>query len=234
MTTDAPARYVPQLRDLPSSDRPRERLKQYGAVQLTDAEIIAILLRTGLKGENVLTLANRLLNTFGGVKGLLKTSLDEMCDIRGISEAKACQVIAGLDLGRRAAIPAPDRPVIRSSKDVYDLVSGEMQFLQQEHLRALMLNTKNEVVATAEIYRGTVNTASVRVAEVIRPAVRGNYPSIVVVHNHPSGDPSPSSEDILVTRRIRQSAEMMDIELLDHVVIGEQKHVSMKTLGLGF
>ena len=124
--------------------------------------------------------------------------------------------------------------VIRSPLDVFNLLSAEMAFLVQEHLKVLLLNTKNEVLATHEIYKGSVNSAVIRVAEVLRPAIRENCPNIIIAHNHPSGDPTPSPEDIMVTRQIRTCAEMMDIELLDHVVIGNQRFVSLKERGLGF
>jgi DNA repair protein RadC len=143
--------------------------------------------------------------------------------------------MAAFELGRRLVSMHPeDRAVIRSPQDVFNLLGAEMGLLDQEHLRVLLLNTKNEVLATQEIYKGSVNSDQVRVAELLRPAVRQNYPSLIMVHNHPSGDPSPSPEDILVTREVRASIQLMDIELLDHVIIGAQKHVSLKEKKLGF
>ena len=143
--------------------------------------------------------------------------------------------MAALELGRRLTSLQPeDRAVIRSPQDVFNLMSGEMSFFDQEHLRVLLLNTKNQVLGTHEIYIGNVNSSVVRVSEVLRPAVRENCPSLIVVHNHPSGDPTPSPEDILVTRELRASAEMMDIELLDHIVLGQGQFVSLKDKGLGF
>ena len=227
--------YTTMIRDLPQDERPRERLQQYGPSHLSNGELIAILLRVGSAGESVLRLSERVLATYGGLGGVAKASYGELCDLRGISDAKACQLLAALELGRRLTSLQPDdRAVIRTPQDVFNLLSAEMGFLVQEHLRVLLLNTKNEVLSTHEIYKGNVNSAVIRVSEVLRPAVRENCPNIIIAHNHPSGDPTPSPEDILVTRQIRTCAEMMDIELLDHIVIGNQRFVSLKERGLGF
>ena len=235
MQNSGETQYTTMIRDLPQDERPRERLRQYGPSHLSNAELIAILLRVGSAGESVLNLSARVLSMYGGLGGVARASYGELCDLHGISDAKACQLLAALELGRRLASLHPeDRAVIRSPQDVFNLMSAEMGFLVQEHLRVLLLNTKNEVLATHEIYKGNVNSAVVRVSEVLRPAVRENCPNIVIVHNHPSGDPTPSPEDILVTRQIRTCAEMMDIELLDHIVIGNQRFVSLKERRLGF
>ena len=227
--------YTTMIRDLPQGERPRERLKQYGPGHLSNSELIAILLRVGSTGESVLNLSSRVLSTYGGLGGIARASYGELCDLHGISDAKACQLLAALELGRRLTSLHPDdRAVIRSPQDVFNLLSAEMGFLVQEHLRVLLLNTKNEVLGTHEIYKGNVNSAVIRVSEVLRPAIRENCPSIIIAHNHPSGDPTPSPEDILVTRQIRTGADMMDIKLLDHIVIGNQRFVSLKERGLGF
>ena len=227
--------YNPMIRDMPVDMRPRERLIGLGANALSTTELIAILLRAGVRGENVITMSGKLLAKVGGLSGLPEASITDMCDLHGVSEAKACQVLAAVELGRRAASVNPqNRPVIGSPEDVNNIVGPEMSQLPQEQLRALLLNTKNRVVAMRTIYQGTVNSASIRVAEILRPAIRENCPALIIVHNHPSGDPTPSPEDVLVTRRLSQSAEMMDIELLDHIIIGEQSFVSMKQRNLGF
>ena len=232
--TEGP-KYSTMIRDLPQDERPRERLQRYGPTHLSNAELIAILLRVGSTGESVLNLSSRVLSTYGGIGGVARASYGELCELHGISDAKACQLLAALELGRRLASLQPeDRAVIRSPQDVFNLMSAEMGYLVQEHLRVLLLNTKNEVLAVHEIYKGNVNSAVIRVSEVLRPAVRENCPNVILVHNHPSGDPTPSPEDILVTRQIRTCAEMMDIELLDHIVIGNQRFVSLKERRLGF
>ena len=232
---EQPARYTYTIRDLPLGERPRERLRESGARSLSESELLAILLRTGLKGQNVVDLARRLLKDFGGLAGMARANYAELCNIKGISDAKACQLLAALEVGRRfRALTPEDHAKINSPQDVFNLLEGEMSILDQESLQVLLLNTKNAVVGKEEIYKGTVNSATVRVAEVLRPAIRNNCPNFIMVHNHPSGDPTPSPEDVLVTRRIRASAETMDIELLDHIIIAGRTWASLKERGLGF
>jgi DNA repair protein RadC len=236
MTGDGLGRYQPTIRDLPQGERPRERLREYGAKHLSNTELIAILLRTGLQGENVLSLSSRLLARFKGLAGLGRASFAELCAERGLSEAKACQVMAALELGRRFVSLAPEeRMVISSPKDVANLVMAEMAAFDQEHLRVVLLNTKNEVLSIQEIYIGNVNSSVVRPGEVLRPAVRDNAPSVIVVHNHPSGDPTPSPEDIAITRELLAAGKLLGIELLDHLVVGSgNRYVSLNEKGLGF
>ena len=228
------------IRDLPANARPREMLRDFGARALSDRDLVAILLRSGRRGENVLALSERVLARFPDLRSLANANLDEICEISGIGEAKGCQVLAAMELGRRSSDFAHNhRKIIRESEDAYDIVKTSLKWLDYEELHVLLLSTKNEVMADVPVYKGTVNSASVRVAEVLRPAIRSNSPRFIVVHNHPSGDPTPSPEDILVTRSMRQSAEMMGIEMLDHIVVGDgrfddNKYVSMKQRGLGF
>lgn len=236
MSTNSHGQYQPMIRDLPQGERPRERLKQFGAKHMSNTELIAILLRTGMQGENVLSLSSRVLAQFDGLAGLGRTTFAELCALRGLSEAKACQLLAGLELGRRFVSLAPDeRVVINSPQDVANLVMAEMAALEQEHLKVLLLNTKNEVLSIQEIYVGNVNSSMVRPAEVIRPAVRDNTPSVIVVHNHPSGDPTPSQEDVSITRELVAAGNLLGVEVLDHLVIGNGcRFVSLKEKGLGF
>ena len=236
MSTNGHGQYQPMIRDLPHGERPRERLKQFGAKYLSNTELIAILLRTGMQGENVLSLSTRVLAQFDGLAGLGRSTFAELCSLRGLSEAKACQVLAGLELGRRFVSLAPEeRVVINAPQDVANLVMAEMAPLEQEHLKVLLLNTKNEVLSIDEIYVGNVNSSVVRPAEVIRPAVRDNAPSVIVVHNHPSGDPTPSTEDVSVTRALVAAGELLGVEVLDHLVVGNgNRYVSLKEKRLGF
>ncbi len=227
--------YTTLIRDMPEDERPRERLAKYGANILKNSELIAILLRTGMKGESVVNMSDRLIARFEGLEKMGRASFTELCSLNGISEAKACQLLAAFELGRRMVSLTPDaRAKINSPRDVYNLLGADMRYREQEHLRVLLISTKSEVVGDHSIYKGTVNSASVRVAEVLKPAVLENAPSIIVVHNHPSGDPTPSGPDIMITRQIKQAAELLDIELLDHIVIGGPTFVSMKDRGLGF
>ena len=236
MESNGAGHYQPMIRDLPHGERPRERLRDYGPRYVSTTELIAILLRTGVQGENVLSLASRLLSRSNGLAGLGKRSFAELCAERGLSEAKACQLLAALELGRRFVTLAPEeRAAIHSPQDAANLVMAEMAALEQEHLKVLLLNTKNEVLSVQEIYVGNVNSSIVRAAEVFRPAVRDNAPNIIVVHNHPSGDPTPSPEDVSITRELVAAGKLLRIDLLDHLVIGGgNRYVSLNERKLGF
>ncbi|NLS78762.1 MAG: DNA repair protein RadC [Chloroflexi bacterium] len=223
------------LRDLPAGDKPRERLSRLGAGALADSELLAILLRVGGNGENVLGLAQRLLAQLGGLPGLARASFSELEAVKGIGLAKAAQVKAALELGRRLLIAAPDaRPQIKSPADAANLLLAEMGFLEQEQMRVLLLDTKHRVMGTPTIYVGSLNTSVIRIAELFREAVKQNCAAIIVAHNHPSGDTSPSPEDIAVTQQIYSAGRLLDIDVLDHLIIGQQRFLSLKERGLGF
>lgn len=226
----------PTIRELPNEQRPRERLRQHGPGALGDPELLAILLRTGMQGENVVSMATRLIAEFGGLGGLTKAGYEELRQQRGLSDAKACQVMAALELGRRVASLAPaERPQISCAQDAAGLIIPYLEHLDQEKLIVLLLNTRNHVLLTRTIYVGTVNSSAVRPAEVLRPAIRENAPSIIVAHNHPSGDPTPSPEDVSVTRDLVAAGKLLDIDVLDHLVIGSGGNfVSLKERRLGF
>lgn len=227
--------YHPTILDLPSEERPRERLKHAGPQALANGELLAILLRVGVPGENVIALAGRLLTKWGGLAGLARVSFAELCAEHGVGEAKACQIKAALELGRRLSAALPEeRPEITGPGDVAGLLMTEMSLLAQESLRVVLLNTKHHVVGIREVYRGSVNSAQVRPAEVFRDAVRENCLALIVVHNHPSGDPTPSPEDIAVTRDLIRAGETLDIDVLDHIVIAGGRFVSLKAQRLAF
>jgi len=227
--------YQPLIRELPAQERPRERLKKYGAASLSNAELLAIILRTGAASESVLNLSAKLLARFGGLSGLAKAGFGELCMERGLAEAKAAQLKAALELGRRLLSTQPEeRLAVRSPEDVANLLQAEMSLLEQEELRLVLLDTKNQVLAISQLYKGSVNTSLIKVSELFREAVRENCPALVVVHNHPSGDPTPSPEDIKITEQIVKAGKLLDIEVLDHLIIGHQRYVSLKEKGLGF
>jgi DNA repair protein RadC len=229
------AEYYTRIRDLPASERPRERLRDFGASALSNAELLAIILRTGTQRESVVALATRLLSTYRGLIGLARASFRELCAEKGLGEAKAAQLKAALELGRRLSSTQPEeRVVVRSPADIANLLQTEMGLLEQEHLRVVLLNQRNQVLAIPELYRGSVNTSLIRVAELFRDAVRQNCPAVVLVHNHPSGDPTPSNDDIAMTKQAMEAGKLLDIEVLDHVIIGQGRYVSLKELGLGF
>jgi DNA repair protein RadC len=227
--------YHPTIKDLPSGERPRERLLHYGAAALSSVELLAIILRTGTHDENVIRVAQRLLATFGGLTGLAKANTAELTSEKGLGPAKAAQLKAALEMGKRLLVESPDeRPQIRSPADAANIVMSEMGLLDQEHLRTMLLDTKNRVLATPTIYVGSLNTSLIRVGELFREAIRSNCASLIVLHNHPSGDPTPSPEDVAVTRQIVEAGKLLDVEVLDHLVIGRQRFVSLKERGLGF
>ncbi|MDA8216435.1 MAG: RadC family protein [Chloroflexota bacterium] len=226
--------YHPTIKDLPMSERPRERLLAQGPDRLANHELLAILLRTGLQNENAVAVAQRLLARFDGLAGLARASQGELCAERGLGEAKAAQLLAAIELGRRLASAQPEERVqVRSPADVANLLS-EMAGFEQEHLKIVLLNAKNQVVAIRELYKGAADRATIRVGEVFREAVRQNSVALVVAHNHPSGDPNPSPEDVRVTGEIVEAGRLLDIEVLDHLVIGRGRFVSLRERRLGF
>ena len=192
-------------------------------------------MRIGAPGENVVTLSTRLLKDFGGLAGLDKASFADLQQIRGIDTAKIAQLKAAMELGRRLLISSPEaRPQITCPNDAANLLMLEMGCLEQEHLRTILLDTKNRVLDSPTIYIGNVNSSIIRVSEVFREAIRANATALIVAHNHPSGDPTPSPEDVQVTRTLTEAGTLLGIEVLDHLIIGHQRFVSLKERGLGF
>jgi DNA repair protein RadC len=226
--------YAPLIRDMPQDERPRERLLSVGPQALSTTELLAITLRTGTGGENVLRLAERLLAQCNGLAGVARASVKELCEVRGIGPAKAIEIKAALEIGRRLLATAPEeRPRVTSPADAANLLMAEMMLLEQEHMRLILLDTRNHVLSSPTVYVGSLNTSVIRIGELFRAAIRENAAAMIVAHNHPSGDPSPSPEDIHVTRQIASAGKLLDIELLDHVIIGRQRYVSLKERGLG-
>jgi DNA repair protein RadC len=232
---ESTSRPVYRITDLHETDRPRERLASLGPQALSNSELIAILLRVGVPGENAVQVGQRLLQQFGGISGIHRAPFDEMIKQHGIGEAKAAQIKAAIELGRRLTLEAPEeRPIINSPADAAALVQYEMSALEQEHLRVILLDRRNHVLEVVDLYRGSVNSSQVRVAEIFREAIRKNASALIVVHNHPSGDPTPSPDDVAVTRAIVQAGKMLDVDVLDHMVIGQGRWISLKERGLGF
>ncbi|MBU8770203.1 MULTISPECIES: DNA repair protein RadC [Cytobacillus] len=220
------------IKDFPQDERPRERFVLNGPQSLSNHELIAILLRTGTKDESVLQLANRLLTHFEGLRLLKDASLDEITAIKGIGSAKAIQLLAAVEIGRRiSTLTYDDRYTIRSPEDGANYVMHDMRFLSQEHFVCLYLNTKNQVLHKQTIFIGSLNASIVHPREVFKEAFRRSAASIICIHNHPSGDPTPSREDIEVTKRLAESGKIIGIEVLDHLIIGENKFVSLKEKG---
>ncbi|MDP1417364.1 DNA repair protein RadC [Peribacillus simplex] len=220
------------IRDYPKEERPRERFLQDGPQSLSNQELIALLLRTGSREESVLQLSGRLINSFKGLRLLKEASVEELTVIKGIGEAKAIQILASVELGRRInKLNDQDRYVIRSPEDGANYCMEEMRFLSQEHFVCLYLNTKNQVLQKTTVFIGSLNASIVHPREVFKEAFKRSAASIICLHNHPSGDPSPSREDIEVTKRLVECGKIIGIEVLDHIIIGEHKYVSLKEKG---
>jgi DNA repair protein RadC len=225
-----------RIADMAPDDRPRERLKKSGAGALSTPELLAVLFRTGVKGESVVELGQRILSQFGGLVGLQKADYVELENQHGMGEAKATALKAAIELGQRLSVQSPEtRPVVSSPADAAALVQYEMAALPQEHLKAILVDTRNRVIGDViELYKGSINFTSVRIAEIFKPAIQRNAASIILVHNHPSGDPTPSPDDLALTKGVREAGKLLDIELLDHLIIGQGRYVSMKEKKLGF
>lgn len=213
-------------------DRPHERLIRQGADSLSNQELLAIMLRTGTKEESVLTLANRILLYFERLHGLKHATLEELKSIKGIGEVKAVQILAVIELAKRLAQKEYDsRFTIRSPEDAAKLLIPEMCSLQQEHFVTLFLNTKNQVIHKQTIFIGSLNASIVHPREIFKEAVKRSAACIICAHNHPSGVTTPSQEDIDVTARLQQVGEIIGIELVDHLIIGDHSFLSLKERG---
>ena len=227
------------IREMPEGERPRERLKLRGAAALSDAELIAILLRTGMKGTSVVQLAQELLVKFRTLPELAGALVEEIAQVKGIGETKAIQLKAAFELARRLSGNTRDNQTpISSPEDAAVVVREDMRLLDREEFRVLLLNTKNGLIKKCEVSRGSLNASIVEPREVFKDAIAASAASMILVHNHPSGDPTPSSEDIAVTKRLVKAGELLNIAVLDHIILGhrttkrDQDFVSLKELGL--
>lgn len=221
------------MKDVPQEDRPRERLLRYGRQALSDRELVAIILGSGNRNESVLELSGRLLSHFEGFELLREASVEELRKIKGIGIAKAVLIQACMEFGGRAAgRHNKNRYTVCSPEDGANFVMEEMRVLNQEHFVAVFLNTKNQVIHKSTIFIGSLNASIVHPREVFKEAVRRSAASMICFHNHPSGDPSPSQEDIDVTKRLVSCGKMIGVDVLDHIVIGDRKFISLKQKGL--
>jgi DNA repair protein RadC len=219
---DFPTLPMPQLkiREMPEEERPREKLMSRGAAALTDPELIAILLRTGVRGANAIEVARELLAKYKSLGGLSRCTVKELAAIRGVGNAKAVQLVAAFGLGQRLARESFARKKIDSPELVCDLVAAEMRMLHKESLRVILLDTRYHLLRIEEVSLGSINESIAHPRDVFRPAIIFSAYAVIVVHNHPSGDPSPSQADHSLTRRLSEAAELLQIKLLDHIIIG--------------
>ncbi|MDF2884348.1 MAG: repair protein radc [Clostridiaceae bacterium] len=222
-----------KIMDLPKNERPRERLIRYGAQSLSNSELIAIILRNGIKNENVLNLSSRLITNCDGIDGLFNKTTEELMEICGIGIAKAAQIAAVGELSKRSkAFKSGITCKITKPKDAADYVMEEMRHYSVEILKVIMLNVKNAVIASKNVSMGSLNSSIVHPREIFCEAIRKSCYSIIICHNHPSGDPTPSSEDINITHRIKECSKIIGIDLLDHIIIGNGEYVSLKEKGI--
>ena len=220
------------IKELPPAERPRERLEKLGASALSDSELLAIALRTGVGRTSVTELAKQLLSRFVDLSGIDRASLDELRKIKGIGIAKAAQIIASFELGRRAARPLQDnRLQIKCSKDVKEFLWGEMRKFDKEHFAILLLDTKNRLIRPETVTVGILDSSLVHPREVFKSAIKSNAASVIIVHNHPSGDPAPSRDDMATTKRLCEAGQLVGISVLDHVIIAEKGYFSFKDEG---
>ncbi|MBC8507837.1 MAG: DNA repair protein RadC [Chloroflexi bacterium] len=224
-----------RISEIAASERPRDRLAELGPQALSNAELLAILIRVGVQGENAIQVGLRILGQFGSLMGLHRASYDELCSIFGIGPAKAAQLKAAIELGRRLSLETPEElPTIHSPADAASLVMYEMSALRREQLRVMLLNTRNQVLEIKTLYQGSLNSSTVRVGEIFRQAIIKDAAAAIIVHNHPSGDPNPSPDDVALTRTLVEAGRLLDVEILDHLVIGNGRFVSLKEKRLGF
>jgi len=219
-----------RIRELPEPDRPREKLLELGAENLTDSELLAILIRTGIKGKNALELAREILKASGGLSGLSRMSVRELSSIKGLGEAKAVTIAASLELGRRAS--SVELRKISSPREVYGLLRPRFAFLEREVLGVVTLNAKGAVISVLPLLSGRINAVSASPKEILSPVVRDLADAFVLFHNHPSGDPRPSPEDLRFTERIREASDILGITLVDHLILTGNGYFSFKEEGL--
>jgi len=228
------ADYHLTLKEWPASEQPTERLLLHGPASLSNAELLAVLLRTGTEGETVLALAERLLATCGGLPGLREATVAELKQTRGLGAVKAAKLKAALELANRLAVSDRLPLRVRGAEDVAGLLQVQMADLPHEQLRLVLLNSKNDVLGWPVVYTGGLRTNLVRLAEVFREPIRNAASAIILAHNHPSGDPTPSPEDVKLTEEAVVTGKLLDIDVLDHLIIGRARWVSLRSLGLGF
>lgn len=233
MTITPPIPYSPLIRDLPRDERPRERLEQYGPDALTHSDLLAIILRVGNPRMSAIQLAQHLLQHFGGLRELDAATVAELSQVPGIGLAKACQLKAAFTLGKRLATDREAAlPTVSSPQTVANLVMEDLRYRKQEHFRVLFIDTRNQVINIRDISIGSLNASIVHPRETFKAAISHTAAAIILVHNHPSGDPTPSKEDLALTARMVEAGTLLGIPVFDHLIIGDGRFVSLKERGL--
>ncbi len=227
-------KYSYTVHDLPLSERPRERLLKLGSEALSAQEILALLLGRGIKGESVMVTSQKLLSRFGNLKSIAEASVEELTQTRGIGPAKAAQIKAALELSKRLEtdIGEESKPVLKSPEDVTAEVRSQLKGKKQEHFLVLCLDTRNRLIKRRPVSVGSLDTSIVHPREVFKEAISSSAASVIFVHNHPSGDPEPSKEDIELTRRLAKAGEIIGIDVLDHIIVCEKSYLSLKAMNL--
>jgi len=222
-----------RIKDLPEHERPRERLEALGATGLSNAELVAILLRTGAAGRTAIELAGALLAEFGSLESLAAADVASLAAVKGVGKAKACQIAAAFELGRRAASYRDGRrPVVDKPEKIVDILRAELVPLKRETFRVALLNAKNELLRIAPVSEGILSGSLVHPRETFRAAVAEGCYSVILVHNHPSGDPEPSAEDIKITRGMADAGRVLGIRVLDHIIIAARGYRSLRDMGV--
>jgi len=222
------------IHDLPPSERPRERLQKYGSESLSAQEIIALILGRGISGESVMVTAQRLLSRFGNLKGLAGASLEELSQVRGIGLAKAAQIKAAVELASRleGTTEAWQNPLLKKPENIFELVKGNLKGKKKEHFLVVSLDTRSRLIKVSEVSVGSLDSSIVHPREAFKEAVSASAASVILVHNHPSGDTTPSEDDIKLTRRLAAAGEVMGIEVLDHIIVADNTYLRLKREGL--
>lgn len=223
-----------RIMDIPENERPKEKLLSYGAETLNNSELLAVILRTGTRAENVIDLSRRVLKELDGLDGILDANFSDITSIKGIKAGKASQILALAELFKRFKTLRSGKmnKKISSPIDLIEYLEDEMSCLNQEILKVILLNTKNCIVGVKDVFVGSLNNSIVHPREIFKAAINKNSASIIICHNHPSGDPVPSKEDINITLRIKECGSIIGIQLLDHIIIGNNKYISFKEEGL--